>query len=178
VLPGIIGSLQAMETIKLILGAGKPPLGKLMVYDALNSSFRNITLRRDPGCRLCGDTPTVTSVSNPETLAPAYCEIPDDDTMETITTAKLRQRLAAKFEGILLDVREPEEYALASIQGAQLIPLATLPDRVGELPKDKEILIHCKSGRRSARAVEFLQSQGFTNVKNVTGGIDAWLEEE
>ncbi len=177
VLPGIIGSLQAMETIKLILGAGKPPLGKLIVYDALNSSFRNITLRRDPGCRLCGDHPSVTDVRNPETLAPAYCEIPDES-METITTAELRQRLANQFDGILLDVREPDEYAIASIPGARLIPLATLPDHADQLPKDKEILIHCKSGRRSARAVEFLQSQGFTDVKNVTGGIDAWLEEE
>ena len=177
VLPGIIGSLQAMETIKLLLNIGKPPLGKLIVYDALNSSFRNITLRRDPGCRLCGDAPSIDSVTNPETLAPAYCEIPNDDSMETITTTELRERLAAKFEGILLDVREPEEYALASIEGAQLIPLATLPDRIDELPKDKEILIHCKSGRRSARAVELLASHGYTNVKNVTGGIDAWLEE-
>lgn len=176
VLPGIIGSLQAMEAIKLILDVGKPPLGKLTVYDALNSSFRTLTLRRDPGCRLCGDHPEVSDVSNPETLAPAYCEIPTDH-METITTTELRERLAGDFQGLLIDVREPDEYAVASIPGAKLIPLGTVQDHLGELPKDREILIHCKSGRRSARAVDLLLANGFTDVKNVEGGIDAWLAE-
>jgi adenylyltransferase/sulfurtransferase len=176
VLPGVIGSIQAMEAIKLILKIGQPPLGKLTVYDALNSAFRTITLRRDPHCKLCGDTPEIHSVSNPETLAPAYCEIPNE-AMETITTTELRQRLAEKFDGVLLDVREPDEYAIASIPTAKLIPLGTLADHLDELPKDKQILIHCKSGRRSARAVDLLLENGFTNVKNVEGGIDAWLEE-
>lgn len=174
VLPGVIGSIQAMEAIKLILGTGTPPLGKLTIYDALGSSFRTITLRRDPSCRLCGDHSTIDSVSNPETLAPAYCEIHTD--METITTSELRQRLAAPdFDAFLLDVREPDEYAVANIPQATLIPLGTLEGRLGELPKDTEILIHCKSGRRSARAVDLLLANGFTDVKNVEGGIDAWL---
>ena len=176
VLPGIIGSLQAMEAIKLILNIGKPPLGKLTIYDALNSSFRSITLRRDPSCRLCGDHPSVDSVTNPETLAPAYCEIPDDH-METITTAELRERLAGNFDALLIDVREHDEYAVANIPGAKLIPLGTLDDHLDELPKDREILIHCKSGRRSARAVDLLLANGFTDVKNVEGGIDSWLAE-
>jgi sulfur-carrier protein adenylyltransferase/sulfurtransferase len=176
VLPGIIGSLQAMEAIKLILEIGKPPLGKLTVYDALHSSFRSITLRRDPTCRLCGDQPTVTSLSNPETLAPAYCEIPNAD-METITTTELRERLAGNFQALLIDVREHDEFAVAHIPGAKLIPLGTLNDHLDELPKDREILIHCKSGRRSARAVDLLLANGFTDVKNVEGGIDAWLAE-
>ncbi|HVJ45642.1 MAG TPA: molybdopterin-synthase adenylyltransferase MoeB [Luteolibacter sp.] len=176
VLPGIIGSLQAMEAIKLILNIGKPPLGKLTIYDALNSSFRSITLRRDPSCRLCGDHPSVDSVTNPETLAPAYCEIPDDH-METITTAELRERLAGNFDALLIDVREHDEYAVANIPGAKLIPLGTLNDHLDELPKDREILIHCKSGRRSARAVDLLLANGFTDVKNVEGGIDSWLAE-
>lgn len=177
VLPGIIGSIQAMETIKLILNIGHPPLGKLTVYDALNSAFRSLTLRRDPGCKLCGDQPEIFTVSNAETLAPAYCEIPDE-AMETITTTELRQRLAGNFDAILLDVREPDEYAIASIPGSKLIPLGTLPDHLDELPKDQEILIHCKAGGRSAKAVAFLTEHGFTDVKNVTGGIDAWLAEE
>jgi len=176
VLPGIIGSMQAMETIKLILGIGQVPLGKLTVYDALNTTFRRMKLARDPHCRLCGDQPEITSVQNAETTANANCEIPSID-METITTQELRQTLATGFTGLLIDVREPEEYAIASIEGARLIPLATLPGEIDSLPKDKEILVHCKSGKRSARAVEFLLGNGFTDVKNVTGGIDAWLAE-
>lgn len=176
VLPGIIGSMQAMEAIKLILGIGKPPLGKLTVYDALNSAFRSITLRRDPDCRLCGEHPSIDSLSNPETLAPAYCDLPNEH-METITTSELRERLSGDFQALLIDVREPDEHAIASIPGSRLIPLGTLQDRIGELTTDREILVHCKSGRRSARAVDFLLANGFTNVKNVEGGIDAWLEE-
>jgi molybdopterin/thiamine biosynthesis adenylyltransferase/rhodanese-related sulfurtransferase len=176
VLPGVIGSMQAMEAIKLILGIGNPPLGKLTIYDALGSSFRSIRLRRDPTCRLCGDNPVIDSISNPETLAPAYCEIHEN--METITTSELRQRLSSEnFDAIFLDVREPDEHAVANIPGARLIPLGTLEGHLGEFPKDREILIHCKSGRRSARAVDLLLANGFTNVKNVEGGIDAWLEE-
>jgi len=176
VLPGIIGSLQAMETLKLILGIGQPPLGKLTIYNALHSTFRCIRLARDPHCRLCGDHPVITSVQNAETTASASCEIPSTD-METITTQELRQTLANGFTGLLIDVREPDEYAIANIEGSRLIPLATLPGEIDSLPKDKEILVHCKSGKRSARAVEFLLGNGFTDVKNVTGGIDAWLAE-
>lgn len=176
VLPGVIGSIQAMEAIKLILGTDTPPLGKLTIYDALGSSFRTITLRRDPSCRLCGDHPSIDSVSNPETLAPAYCEIHTD--METITTSELRERLASPdFNAFLLDVREPDEYAVANIPQATLIPLGTLEGRLDELPTNTEILIHCKSGRRSARAVDVLLANGFTDVKNVEGGIDSWLAE-
>jgi molybdopterin/thiamine biosynthesis adenylyltransferase/rhodanese-related sulfurtransferase len=177
VLPGVIGSLQAMETIKLILGIGKPPLGKLTVYDALNSSFRSISLRRDPGCRLCGDHPEITGVANPETLAPSYCEITNDH-METITTSELRARLAGNFQGLLIDVREPDEHTIANIPEATLIPLGSLQNHLDKLPKDREILVHCKAGGRSARAVNLLLANGFTDVKNVEGGMDAWLEEE
>jgi adenylyltransferase/sulfurtransferase len=176
VLPGIIGSLQAMETIKLILGTGQIPLGKLTVYDALASSFRSLTLRRDPACRLCGDHPEITSVSNPETTASASCEIPTHP-MESITTLELREILAGDFQGLLIDVREPDEYRIAHIAGSQLIPLKTLPAQLANLPTDREILIHCKAGGRSAKAVQLLLENGFTRVKNVTGGIDAWLLE-
>lgn len=176
VLPGIIGSIQAMETIKLILGIGTVPLGKLTCYDALNSTFRSLKLNRDPQCRLCGDSPEITTVSNAETTASASCDFTPEH-MESITTAELRTLFNENYEGLLIDVREPDEYAMASIEGARLIPLQTLPEQVDSLPKDREILVHCKSGRRSARAVEFLLENGFTKVKNVSGGIDSWLAE-
>ena len=176
VLPGIIGSLQAMETIKLILGIGKVPLGKLTVYDALNSVFRVLTLRRDPTCRLCGDHPEISSISNSETNASATCEI-NTDHMDSITTSELREILAGDFQDLLIDVREPDEYAIAHIKGSRLIPLKTLPENLASLPIDREILVHCKAGGRSAKAVQLLLDSGFTRVKNVAGGMDAWLAE-
>lgn len=174
VLPGIIGSIQAMETLKLLLGIGTVPLGKLTAYDALHSSFRTIKLNRDPACRLCGDTPEIHSVSNRETHTSIACSTPNS-AMPSITTAELRSLLAGNFQGLLIDVREPQEHAMCSIEGARLIPLGTLKNHLAELPKDAEIYIHCKSGMRSGRAVEFMLDQGFTRVSNVTGGIDAWL---
>jgi adenylyltransferase/sulfurtransferase len=177
VLPGIIGSIQAMETLKLILRIGSPPLGKLTAYDALGSRFRSLALHRDPHCRLCGDSPDITSVRNPETLAQATC-IPSESTMQTITVAELRTLLAGNFQGLLIDVREPHEHAMARIEGSRLIPLGTLMDHTDSLPLDRDIYVHCKMGMRSARAVEMLMASGFTRVANVTGGIDAWLAEE
>jgi sulfur-carrier protein adenylyltransferase/sulfurtransferase len=176
VLPGIIGSLQAMEAIKLLLGIGDAPSGRLTTYDALRSSFRAIALRRDPACRLCGETPDITSVANPQTLAPIHCQSPTD--MDSITTTELRTLLAAGAPGLLIDVREPDEHAEVRIEEARLIPLATLPEQIDSLPRDREIWIHCKAGFRSARAVRFLMEKGFTRVKNVAGGMDAWLAEE
>ncbi|HEY1121175.1 MAG TPA: molybdopterin-synthase adenylyltransferase MoeB [Haloferula sp.] len=171
VLPGVIGSLQAMETIKLLLGIGEPPLGKLTCYDALNTSFRNLRLRRDPSCRLCGDHPVISSVKNDETTASDSCSIPG---MSTITVQELMARLTAGETPYILDVRQPEEEAEGIIPGAVLIPLATLPERLGELPADREILVHCRSGGRSARAVTFLHEAGFPQAVNVEGGINAW----
>jgi molybdopterin/thiamine biosynthesis adenylyltransferase/rhodanese-related sulfurtransferase len=176
VLPGIIGSLQAMEAIKLILGIGTPPLGLLTCYDALNSRFRTLRLHRDPQCRLCGDAPEIRSVANEETTASSSCESHIKD-MESITTTELREILKGDFQGLLIDVREPDEHAVAHIEESRLIPLQTLPEHIDSLPRDREILIHCKAGGRSARAVQYLLEQGFTRVKNVTGGIDAWLAE-
>ncbi len=176
VLPGIIGSLQAMEVIKLILGIGKIPLGQLTVYDALTSAFRTLRLRRDPACRLCGERPQIHQVANTETTASDACSHPSH-TMESITVTELHALLANDFTGLLLDVREPDEHALANIPQARLIPLATLPEHLDSLPRDRDILIHCKAGGRSARAAMFLLENGFTRVKNVTGGMDAWLEQ-
>lgn len=176
VLPGIIGSLQAMEAIKLLLEIGEPPLGRLVCYDALRSSFRTLRLNRDPQCRLCGDHPSVHSVANSETTASPACSL-STPAMDTITTTELRARLATGFDGLLIDVREPHEHAVSNIPGARLIPLGTLPDHLDALPRDREILVHCKMGGRSARAVLFLLDNGFTRVRNVEGGIDAWLAE-
>jgi adenylyltransferase/sulfurtransferase len=175
VLPGIIGSLQAMEVIKLILGLGKIPLGQLTVYDALNSGFRMLTLRRDPACRLCGGQPQIHQISNPQTTASTLCTL-TSNTMESITVTELHAVLTENYQGLLIDVREPNEHALANIPQARLIPLASLPGHLDSLPRDREILIHCKAGGRSAKAVSFLLDNGFTRVKNVSGGMDAWLE--
>lgn len=176
VLPGIIGSLQAMEAIKLILGIGDVPLGKLTIYDALRTSFRTIRLGKDPHCRLCGARPQITDVHNPQTTADAACAAPAS--MRSITTTELRKTLANGFRGLLIDVREPAEHALARIEGSRLIPLADLANHLDVLPKDTEILVHCKAGTRSAKAAALLTRSGFSNVTNVTGGIDAWLAEE
>ena len=176
VLPGIIGSLQAMEAIKLILGIGKIPLGQLTVYDALGSGFRRLTLRRDINCRLCGEQPEIHQVANAETTAPDLCTHPSKP-MESITVTELHTLLADNYSGMLIDVRESNEHALANIPQARLIPLATLPQHLDSLPRDCEILVHCKAGGRSAKAVKFLLDNGFTRVKNVSGGMDAWLEQ-
>jgi adenylyltransferase/sulfurtransferase len=173
VLPGVIGSLQAMETIKLLLGIGEPPLGNLLCYDALRTSFRSLRLRRDPACRLCGDAPSIHSVHNPETMASNSCSLPDP-ALPSITVAELAARLAAGEKLFILDVRQPEEEAEGTIPGARLVPLATLPECLDELPRDREILVHCKAGGRSSRAVAFLHQAGFPQAVNVAGGINAW----
>jgi adenylyltransferase/sulfurtransferase len=174
VLPGIIGSIQAMETLKLILGIGELPLGKLTVYDGLKSSFRSLRISRDRQCRLCGASPTIDSVANAETLASIACAAPRDE-VPAITTDRLREILNGAFDGLLIDVREPHEHAVSRIDGARLIPLRELPSQLGELPRDREIIVHCKSGARSARAVKLMLESGFPRVTNVLGGIDAWL---
>jgi molybdopterin/thiamine biosynthesis adenylyltransferase/rhodanese-related sulfurtransferase len=173
VLPGVVGSLQAMETIKLLLGIGEPPLGKLLCYDGLGTNFRSLRLRRDPACRLCGDTPSIHSVSNTETTASASCEIPGSE-IPAVTAADLAARIAAGEDLYILDVRQPEEEVEGTIPGAHLIPLATLPGRLDELPADREIVVHCRSGGRSGRAVKLLREAGYSRAVNVAGGINAW----
>ena len=172
VLPGVIGSLQAMEAIKLLLGIGKPPLGNLLCYDALRSSFRNLRIAADPDCRLCGSNPTILDLNNPETTADPSCSMNSD--IPTITVDELAERLPSS--PVLIDVRQPEEHAEASIPGSILIPLGELPQRLSEIPQADEVLVHCKAGGRSARAVAFLHEQGRTEAINVAGGMDAWLQ--
>jgi adenylyltransferase/sulfurtransferase len=175
VLPGVIGSLQAMEAIKWLLDLGEPPLGKLICYDALRSSFRTIALRPDPGCALCGTSPTIHRLDNSETMTDPTCSSADAS-VPAISVDDLAARLAASSDTVLIDVRQPEEFDAASIPGSRLIPLDQLPERLDEIPRDREVLVHCKSGGRSARAVDFLRQNGVDQAVNVAGGIDAWLK--
>ena len=173
VLPGVIGSLQAMETIKLLLGIGDPPLGKLLCYDALATTFRSLRLRRDPACRLCGDAPSIDTVMNPETNASASCSVPATD-VPAISAGDLAARIDAGEGPFILDVRQPEEEAEGVIPGARMIPLPELPERLAEIPADREIFVHCRSGGRSSRAVKLLREAGISGAVNITGGINAW----
>ncbi|MDE3057087.1 MAG: molybdopterin-synthase adenylyltransferase MoeB [Bacteroidota bacterium] len=177
VLPGIIGTLQALEAIKLILGEGEPLVGKLVLFDALKFSFRELKLRRDPNCPVCGDNPTIHELIDYDQFCgvkpPTVEETIDEET--EITVEQLKARLDRGDDLFILDVREPHEYEIANI-GAPLIPLGELPKRFREIDSSKEIIIHCKSGRRSALAADFLRKNGFKSVKNLVGGIDAWSE--
>lgn len=170
-LPGIIGSLQAMEAIKILLGIGEPPLGRLLCYDGLRTSFRTLRLPRDPGCRLCGEAPVIDSVRNAETTGSESCSIE----APSISVAELDQLMAGDPAVVLIDVRQPAEHAAASIPGSRLIPLGDLEQRLDEIPREGAIHVHCKSGKRSLQAISILQRHGVEGAINVEGGIDAWL---
>ena len=178
ILPGAIGTIQATETVKLILGIGESLIGRLLLYDALGMNFREMKLRKDPNCPICGQNPTVTELIDYQ----EFCGIPQAQATEQengvpeITVEELKQKLDNGENVNVLDVREPHEYQVANI-GAKLIPLGELPERLVELDQDENFAIHCKTGGRSARAVQLLQSAGFQNVYNVKGGINAWSEE-
>ncbi len=177
ILPGAIGTIQATETVKLILGIGEPLVGRLMLYDALGMSFREMKLRKDPDCPVCGENPTVTELIDYQ----EFCGIPQAAAAEQENKVPeiSVQELKAKMDNgsiNVLDVREPYEYEIANI-GAPLIPLNELPQRYEELDRDQPLAIHCRSGARSANAVKLLQERGFENVYNVEGGILAWSEE-
>ena len=178
ILPGAIGTIQATETVKLILGIGEPLIGRLLLYDALGMSFREMKLRKDPNCPVCGENPTVTELIDYQ----EFCGIPQQAAqaqtgeVPEITVQELKGRLRNGTNVSVLDVREPHEYEVANI-GARLIPLGELPERLIELDQDETFAIHCKTGGRSARAVKLLREAGFQNVYNVKGGITAWSEE-
>jgi adenylyltransferase/sulfurtransferase len=178
ILPGAVGTIQATETVKLILGIGDPLIGRLLLYDALGMSFRQMKLRKDPNCPVCGENPTVTELIDYQ----EFCGIPQANAQEAanavpeISVQDLKQKLDNGESVNVLDVREPHEYEVANI-GARLIPLAELPQRLVELDQDANFAVHCKTGGRSARAVKLLQDAGFQNVYNVKGGINAWSEE-
>jgi adenylyltransferase/sulfurtransferase len=178
ILPGAIGTIQATETVKLILGIGEPLIGRLMLYDALGMSFREMKLRKDPNCPICGENPTVTELIDYE----EFCGIPQANAAEEkngvpeITVKDLKGKLDNGEDINVLDVREPHEYEVANI-GVKLVPLGELPRRLAEFDQSENFAIHCKTGGRSAKAVKLLQDAGFQNVYNVKGGITAWSEE-
>jgi molybdopterin/thiamine biosynthesis adenylyltransferase/rhodanese-related sulfurtransferase len=176
ILPGAIGTIQATETVKLILGIGEPLIGRLLLYDALGMRFREMKLRKDPTCPVCGEDPTVTELIDYQ----EFCGIPQADAqadeVPEITVEELKEKLDNGSKVSVLDVREPHEYEVANLSG-RLIPLGELPERLVELDKDETFAVHCKTGGRSARAVKLLREAGFENVYNVKGGITAWSEE-
>jgi molybdopterin/thiamine biosynthesis adenylyltransferase/rhodanese-related sulfurtransferase/molybdopterin converting factor small subunit len=175
VLPGIIGSIQALETIKWIIGAGDSLIGRLVLFDALKLRFRELQLRKDPACPICGDTPSIHELIDYE----AFCGIGAEPTYAgpEITAEELRRELDEKGSGlVLIDVREPHEWEIAHIAGAQLIPLGQLPERVGELDGHAEIVTHCHHGARSMKALGILKGAGFNRVRSLAGGIDAWAD--
>jgi len=176
VLPGIIGSIQALETIKWIIGAGDSLVGRLVLFDALKLRFRELKLRKDPNCPICGEHPTIHELIDYQ----AFCGIgaePDYHGVE-ISVAELQREREAKGDNlVLVDVREPHEWEIAHIEGARLIPLSQLPDRLNELDGHAEIVTQCHHGSRSLKALEILKGAGYGKVRSLAGGIDAWAEQ-
>src|SRR6267143_56088 len=172
VLPGIVGTIQANEAIKLILGVGEPLVGRLLYFDALKMKFREFNLRRDPQCPVCGDSPTITKPIDYE----QFCGI-STSAIPTVSVRELKRKLDAHENFQLVDVREPFEHAIANIDSAKLIPLGELPDRMSELDRERLTIVHCHSGQRSAQAVRILREAGFTSVFNLEGGIAKWSDE-
>ena len=179
VLPGIVGCIQAAEILKLALGKGTSLIGRLLLFNALDMKFRELKLRRDPKCPLCGEQPTITALIDyeqfcgivPEPLNPS--QNPDEVTVQQMKQALDDPKLGIK----VLDVREPDEYQIAHVQGVPQIPLSVLPQRFTQLDPNQQIYIHCKSGVRSMKALKFLREQGFKYLKSVKGGIGAWADE-
>jgi adenylyltransferase/sulfurtransferase len=194
ILPGLLGVIQATETIKLILGIGEPLIGRLLLVDALGMSFRTLKLRKNPECPVCGLNPTVTElidydqfcgIEKPTSVGPlevardkAVGDHPIVDGIPQITVEELKRKLDAKEDIFVLDVREPHEYLIANL-GAPQIPVGEVERRIGELAaqKNREVIVHCRSGARSQKAALVLKQAGFTNVSNLTGGILAWADK-
>jgi adenylyltransferase/sulfurtransferase len=174
VLPGIMGSLQAAQTIDLILGKGTPLIGRLLLFNALDMKFKELKLRKNPNCSVCGPNPTVKKLIDYE----AFCGVQEELNPEQEVTVKtLKKLLDGKKDVTILDVREPFEYEICHLDGSKLIPLGELPERVSELSTADQIVVHCHTGGRSANAVKFLNSLGFKKAKNLKGGIKAWAEQ-
>jgi molybdopterin/thiamine biosynthesis adenylyltransferase/rhodanese-related sulfurtransferase len=173
VLPGIIGMLQAIETIKLIVGIGEPLIGRLLHFDALKVKFRELNLRRDAQCPVCGQNPTIFAPIDYD----QFCGARDEQAVPAISVHELKRKTDAREAFELIDVREPFEYEIARIDGAKLIPLGEIAERTDELQREQPIVVHCHSGKRSAQAVRLLQRRGFGNVYNLEGGIDAWSDQ-
>ncbi len=182
VLPGIIGVIQATETIKLILGAGEPLIGRFLIYDALRMRFRELKLRKDADCPVCGTHPTVTKLIDyeqfcgvaPHQVAAAAAPV---TSMDALSSVELKAELDRGDEVVIVDVREPQEFQINRLPGSILIPLGDLPKRYVELDPNANIVTQCKSGMRSAKAQDFLRSKGFTKVRNLTGGVLGWVDQ-
>ena len=175
ILPGIIGVMQATEAIKLIIGKGKPLVGRLLLYDALEMKFRELKIRKDPSCPVCSAHPTITELQD----YAYFCGIGAEDgasstPMEAMTASQLKQTLDSGRKVTLLDVREPQEYQITHLEGAKLIPLNDLPSRMNELDTADDIVVYCHHGMRSAKAINLLKKVGFEKLTNLAGGIDAW----
>ena len=181
ILPGVVGTLQATEAVKLILGAGEPLVGRFLLFDALKLRFRELTVRRDPDCPVCGDRPTVTELIDyeqfcgvgPAAAAPAEA---DPAAAGAATVEELKTRIDRADPFLLLDVREPREFEICRIPGSVLIPLGELPTRLSELAGRDDIIVHCKSGVRSGKAVRLLHEAGHAGARNLEGGILAWID--
>ncbi|GIV65926.1 MAG: molybdopterin-synthase adenylyltransferase MoeB [Chloroflexota bacterium] len=180
VLPGTVGSIQATEVIKLILGIGEPLIGKLLLYDALDMNIQLIYLRKNPQCKVCGETPEITHLIDYE----AFCGVPARTVQDTglegnriIEPVELKQRLERGDEVVLIDVRDPVEQQVAALPGALVIPLERLGQRMKELDPQREYVLFCRTGVRSARGVRQMMAAGFTKVKNLRGGLNAWAEK-
>jgi sulfur-carrier protein adenylyltransferase/sulfurtransferase len=180
ILPGLVGMIQATEAIKLILGKGESLAGRLLLVDALNMKFRELKLRKNPECPVCGDHPTVTKLIDYQQFCGIVPETKQEQAVKNgipqVTVKELKQRLDAGEDVFVLDVREPYEYQIANI-GAKLIPQNDVPKRLDEIDRNREIVVHCRSGQRSQRIAEYLTQQGYGNVKNLAGGILAWADE-
>ncbi|MBE7514725.1 MAG: molybdopterin-synthase adenylyltransferase MoeB [Anaerolineales bacterium] len=184
ILPGTVGTLQATEAIKLILGIGTPMIGRMLLYDALSMSFEEIKIRKNPKCPVCGDHPTVTQLIDYE----AFCGSPAHDRSDYretnaqkhvrgITVNDLKARIDAGTNLVVLDVREPHEWEISAISGAVKIPKGQVVARAAEIPKDVEVVVQCKTGVRSRDVIVMLQDLGYTNLVNLLGGINAWARE-
>jgi len=180
VLPGVIGVIQATEAVKIILDKGTSLSGRLLLYDAMDMRFREVKLRRDPACPACGDSPSIGDVVEYE----QFCGLPPTETSDEevlaeydIAPNQLKAMMDEQPDLFVLDVREPYEVAICRIPGSWEIPLGDIPLRFAEVPEDQDVVVYCKLGGRSAQAVEFLQAQGFTRVKNLAGGILRWIDD-
>jgi adenylyltransferase/sulfurtransferase len=180
VLPGIIGLVQATETLKLIVGEGEPLVGRLMHFDALKMKFREFNLRRDPECPVCGEHPTIFHPIDYERFCEAQTagdEFDPDGAVPTLSVQELKRKMDAGEPLTLIDVREPWEYDIAQIAGSRLIPLGELEERLKDLPREGILVMQCHSGGRSEHGTQLLQQAGFTNVYNLEGGIEAWSRD-
>src|ERR1700728_4029570 len=180
ILPGLVGVMQATEVIKLILGNGSPLIGRLLLVDSLNMKFRELKLRKNRECPVCGDNPTVTELIDYQNFCGIVPETPQEVNLKNgipqITVKELKRRIDAGEDVQLIDVREPYEYQIAQI-GGKLIPQNDVPQRLAEIDRDREVVVHCRSGARTQKIAEFLKQSGYPNVSNVAGGILAWSDE-